>query len=73
VVFDADLWIMVLMVFAWGVVAAGAVGTVAYAAMTLPGAMSWILLPMGLLLVVSFAVAVGVSRRRAGEPETATI
>jgi uncharacterized membrane protein YbhN (UPF0104 family) len=68
---DADVWLFALTVFAWSIVAVGAMGALVYAVMLLPGAVPFLLLPTAALLAVSVGIAAMVSRRRAGEPEPA--
>lgn len=69
VVKSGDLWVLTLMVFAWSIVAAGAVGALIYAAIAFPWAALYVVLPVVLLFGVSFATAFRLTRKRAEEPE----
>ena len=61
---SGDLWLLTLLVFAWSVVAAGAVGALVYAAVMFPWAGLFVVLPVGLLFLVSFGAALRTTRRQ---------
>ena len=63
VVRSGDLWVLTLMVFAWSVVAAGAVGALIYAAIAFPWAALYVVLPVVVLFGISFATALRLTRR----------
>src|SRR6266542_6820385 len=54
---SGDLWLLTLLVFAWSVVAAGAVGALFYAAVIFPWAGLFVVLPVGLLFFFSLVRA----------------
>lgn len=70
---DGDLWMLTLMVFAWSIIAAGAVGALVYASVLFPWAVLYIVVPVLALFGVSFVVALVTTRRRTaqapGEPD----
>jgi hypothetical protein len=68
---NSDLWLTTLTVFAWSIVAAGAVGAVVYAVMLVPRAALFVVLPVGLLLALSFGAATRLVRRRERDAEPA--
>jgi hypothetical protein len=61
---SGDLWLLTLLVFAWSVVAAGAVGALVYAALMFPWAGMFVVLPVVVLFLVSFGAALRVTRRQ---------
>ena len=69
VVRDGDLWLLTLMVFAWSIVAAGAVGALIYAAFAFPWAALYVVLPVVVLFGLSFGAALRITRRRPNDPE----
>jgi hypothetical protein len=69
VVRSGDLWVLTLMVFAWSVVAAGAVGALIYAAIAFPWAALYVVLPVVVLFGLSFATALRMTRRQPKEHE----
>jgi hypothetical protein len=69
VVRDGDLWLLTLMVFAWSIVAAGAVGALIYAAIAFPFAALYIVLPVLILFAVSFGTALRITRKQSREPD----
>ncbi len=50
--------------FAWSVVAAGAVGALVYAALMFPWAGLFVVLPVGVLFLVSFGAALRTTRKQ---------
>ena len=63
VVRDGELWLLTLMVFAWSVVAAGAIGALVYISIAFPWAAMYVVLPVGVLFLVSFGAAFKITRR----------
>jgi hypothetical protein len=63
VVHNGDLWLLTLMVFAWSIVAAGAVGALIYASLAFPWAALYVVMPVILLFGVSFGAALRISHR----------
>jgi hypothetical protein len=71
VVHNGDLWLLTLMVFAWSIVAAGAIGALVYAALAFPWAAVYVVLPVILLFGASFGAALRISRRQQGQMQDA--
>jgi hypothetical protein len=69
VVRQGDLWVLTLMVFAWSVVGAGAIGALIYAAIAFPWAGMYVVLPVVVLFVLSFGISWRITRRRPHVPE----
>jgi len=67
---NSDLWLTTLTVFAWSIVAAGALGALVYAVMLVPRAALYVVLPVGLLLALSLGTATRLVRRRERENES---
>jgi len=61
---NGDLWLLTLLVFAWSVVGAGALGALVYATVLFPWAFIVVVLPIIVLFGVSFGTALRVTRRR---------
>jgi hypothetical protein len=57
------------MVFAWSIVAAGAVGALIYAAFAFPWAALYVVLPVMALFAISFGTALRITRRRPAQSE----
>ncbi|HJP66664.1 MAG TPA: hypothetical protein VKA30_10225 [Actinomycetota bacterium] len=72
-VHNSDLWLTTLTVFAWSIVAAGAIGAVVYAVLLVPRAALFVILPVGLLLALSFGAATRMVRRRERDSEPADL
>jgi hypothetical protein len=72
VMLDADLWLATLSVFAWSIVAAGAVGALIYLSFLVPAGAVAVMVPVVAMLAVSAAVAVRLVGRRDREPERTT-
>jgi hypothetical protein len=60
---DGDLWLATLAVFAWSIVAAGALGAVVYLTILVPAAALTVVVPLLAILAVSVVVAVRLVRR----------
>jgi hypothetical protein len=69
VIFDGDLWLTTLGVFAWSIVAAGAIGALIYLSFLVPAGAVTVMVPLVAIFAVSVAVAVRLVRRKAREPE----
>ena len=63
-VHNGDLWLLTLMVFAWSIVGAGAIGALVYAALAFPWAALYVVLPVVLLFGISFGAALRITKRQ---------
>jgi hypothetical protein len=68
-VLDGDLWLTTLAVFAWSIVAAGALGALVYLTFLVPAGAITVMVPLVAILTVSGVVAVRLVRRNASESE----
>jgi len=66
---NGDLWLLTLLVFAWSVVAAGAIGALVYATVMFPWAFTFVVVPVIVLFGLSLGTAVRVTKRRDAEAE----